>query len=204
MSAPYNPSIAESSYPTGMARTLNRSEPLRRSDQIDIRVTEGNVSLEGWNREEIVINARLIAPTASVLESMDVKIERSENRTIVREEFGTERPPGCRIDLMVRMPKQLREWAVSLINGRIFCRHLSGNFSLDVVNGDVNVYDVSGAGRISSVNGDLVAHLTAVQHPDRLELVDTNGNIVLRLNRSAFVPPSSHIGGTSVRQGPLS
>jgi len=185
MSAPLKSPNAESSFPTGMTRTLNRSEPLRRSDQIDIRVTDGNVSLEGWNREEIVINARLVAPTASVLDSMDVKIERSENRTIVREEFGAERPPGCRIDLMVRVPEQLREWAVSLINGRIFCRHLSGNFSLDVVNGDVNVYDVAGSGRISSVNGDLVAHLTAVQHPDRLELVDTSGNIVLRLNRRA-------------------
>jgi hypothetical protein len=176
-----------------MARTLNRSEPLHRSDQIDIRVTDGNVSLEGWNREEIVINARLIAPTASVLETMDVKIERGAGRTIVREEFGSQRPPGCRIDLMVRMPARLREWAVSLINGRIFCRHLSGNFSLDVVNGDVNVYDVAGAGRISGVNGDLVAHLTAVQHPDRLELVDTNGNIVLRLSRRA----AAHVSATT-------
>jgi hypothetical protein len=183
MTAPLKSPNAENSYPTAMTRTLNRSEPLRRSDLIDVRVSDGNVSLEGWNREEIVINARLVAPTPGVLDSMDVKIERSENRMIVREEFGTERPPGCRIDLMLRVPEQLREWAVSLINGRIFCRHLSGNFSLDVVNGDVNVYDVAGAGRISSVNGDLVAHLTAVQHPDRLELIDTSGNIVLRLNR---------------------
>jgi hypothetical protein len=185
MSASLKSPNAESSYPSGLTRTLSRSEPLRQSDQIDIRVTDGNVSLEGWNREEIVINARLIAPTASVLESMDVKIESSEDRTIVREEFGSERPPGCRIDLMVRMPGQLRKWAVSLINGRIFCRHLSGNFSVDVVNGDVSVYDVAGASRISSVNGVLVAYLTAVQHPDRLELVDMSGNIVLRINRRA-------------------
>jgi len=190
-----NPENPDMKHPAdGVAKTINRSEPLLPSDSIDIRITDGNVSLEGRDRQEIVINARLLATNQRALDEMDLRLERDQGRTLVREDFRSDRPLGSRIDLMVQIPREMKDWTVSLVNGRIFCRHISGHFSLDVINGDVTVHDVEGTGRVSSVNGDLVAHLEAVRHPDRLELVDTNGNIVLRLNREV----AAHVSASTV------
>ena len=175
---------------------VDERRPFASSGSISIENLAGDVTVTGWDRDEVHITGEL-ARTARRLE-----IEGDERRLEIR----VDQPGGQRehlsTTLAIRLPRGV-DLEVEGVSLSISVDDVDGRLDLETVSGDVQVRGRPSALEAASVSGDV----TVAEAPDRAELESVSGRIeVARASGSLeaeTVSGSISIKGGSLRGGDL-
>ena len=159
--------------------------------RLSLENVNGDVTITGWDRDEVVIEAVKKGRSQEALDATEIDIDadadriRVETRYRDRErEWGRGRDAAS-VDYTIRLPRGAALDEIELVNGSLTLEDLSGDVTASLVNGRVRATGLSGDVELSSVNGELEVALGALD-PDRsIELSSVNGSLELALPGSA-------------------
>ncbi|HUE80816.1 MAG TPA: DUF4097 family beta strand repeat-containing protein [Pyrinomonadaceae bacterium] len=163
----------------------------------------GGVSIKGWDRNEILVRARVQAgaPTKSEAEALGQQITiQTAGGTIsaTGPEHGNDYHWSVNYEVFVPRRSDL---SLETRNGGLAISDVYGRIQFQAVNGGVVLRRVGGSVRGSTTNGGLVVELTGEQWDgEELDVRTTNGGIVMSVpeNYSAHLQTGTVNGNLSV------
>lgn len=164
------------------------SDPSRPA-RLEIALFSGDISVEGYEGNEVVIVADAPIRDADEGEpprpdglrriqssSVGLTVEENDNVVSVRMDFS---PKNA--DLEIRVPRRTSVKASLVNGGDVEIDSVTGEHELSNVNGDVIATDVSGSAVINATNGDVRATFTAVDAMKAMSFTSFNGDVDVTL-----------------------
>lgn len=197
--------VASVSFGEDVVREETITASLESSDLVSILNVNGDISLEGWDSEEVEIVYVITCDNQEEMDAIDVLCDLSDGIAceVDYDEDWDESHSG-EVTFMVKVPEDLElDYEIADVNGNIFMSYASGNALLDVVNGEieasnfdgavvielvngsVNTHSISELDEISVVNGDIICEVSELSND--IFLSGVNGEIILNLDAEAMV-----------------
>lgn len=164
------------------------SDPSRPA-RLEIALFSGNIRVEGYDGNEVVIVAdapirnedTAEPPRADGLRriqssTVGLTVEESDNTVTVRMDFS---PKNA--DIQVRVPRRTSVKASLVNGGDVEIASVTGEHELSNVNGDVVATDITGSAVINATNGDVRATFTAVDAAKPMSFTSFNGDVDVTL-----------------------
>jgi hypothetical protein len=160
----------------------------------------GGVSIKGWERNEILVRARIhsAAPTQAEAEAL--------GKQVLIETAGANifaSGPEIRRDLFWSVSYEVfvptrSNLSLKTHNGGISIADVTGQLEFRAVNGGVNLRNVGGTVEGGTTNGGLAVHLTGLRWDgEKMDINTTNGGIMISVpeNYSAYLETGT-VNGT--------
>ena len=156
-------------------------------DKVRIDASQnGGIYVEGWNRNEILVRAKVEASsrTRRRAEEMVENVTIETSRTIESDYPGKDsdrwnKREWVSVNYEVFVPRRSNV-AVETFNGGVKMANLNGDISFDALNGGVTLIDLAGDVRGNTTNGGLRIELDGDSwEGDRLDVSTTNGGVEL-------------------------
>lgn len=169
-----------------------REFTLPREDSLQINGSpNGNVSVTGWDRDEIQVRAQVRSwdrnEDAARARLNEIEIDtdgeiRAHGPQTNRSWWPFSRSNGgWNVSFEIMAPYATDLWIES-VNGGIAVTAIRGQVDAETTNGGISLTNVSATARGRTVNGGISAQLTgATIDGDTLDLRTTNGGIVMRI-----------------------
>lgn len=144
----------------------------------------GGIRVEGWNRNEILVRAKVQAHAHSESEAREmageVEIETS-GREIRSDGPRTGRHEWWSVSYELMVPRE-SNLDLKTVNGGIKIEGVSGRINFRATNGGIGLSGLGGDVSGSTTNGGLSIHLTGSEWDgDRLDVKTTNGGVKIRI-----------------------
>ncbi len=166
---------------------------------ISLCVLEGNVKINGWERDEVRVfvkngnafefkvrytNKKNDKPSLITVFSFDSKLKKT-TECFSGEEIEIDVPRGSTVNLKgeetTTSIDSIRKANVKNIGGDILMRNISEGVEASTYEGNVSVENSSGAFSLESLNGNIIAfELSASEIGDIFRAKTSNGTIVLQ------------------------
>ncbi|MBN2092122.1 DUF4097 family beta strand repeat protein [candidate division KSB1 bacterium] len=153
---------------------------------IEVGLINGGVTVEGYNGNEVIIEAR--SRTREIvtdekkrkvdgmkripIKTTGLSVEEDENRMEISVESWRRT-----IDLKLRVPFNT-SMKVNCVNaGDIFIQNVNGEFDINNVNGKVTLQDISGSVMAHALNKDLVVTFKKIDSEKAMSFSTLNGDV---------------------------
>lgn len=160
----------------------------------------GGVSVEGWDRNEVLVVARVQAHADSEEEARRLASEVrvvAEGSTVRTDGPDTRGRRGWSVSYQVFVPRRT-DLELESTNGGLHVADVSGELELSTTNGGISLRGVAGDVRGETVNGGLNVELDGSGWEGRgLDLETTNGGVTLTLPAGY----SAHLQSSTVNGG---
>lgn len=175
---------------SALSENFQQTFELSADGRISLENINGNVEIEGWDRDQVEVNYVKKARTEAGLERMEVEIEHNGNRLEISTEYrrrdgDRQWDDGGSVDFVLYVPRQARIHDLELVNGNLDLRQLNGQVAVEVVNGDIDAKGLAGGVEMASVNGKVNVAFDRLARGQRVELESVNGSLVVVLPRDA-------------------
>jgi DUF4097 and DUF4098 domain-containing protein YvlB len=164
------------------------SDPSRPA-RLEIQLFSGDISIEGYEGNEVVISAdapiregdKPEPPRPDGLRriqssTVGLTVEENENTVSVRMDFSPNNT-----DIQIRVPRRTSVKASLVNGGDVEIDSVTGEHELSNVNGDVIATDISGSAVVNATNGDVRATFTAVDATKPMSFTSFNGDVDVTL-----------------------
>lgn len=186
---------------------------------VSLCVTEGDVIVRGWDRNEVRARAegegalRLLTPNVRPAPRVEVLVSEDRNAELGAGDCGSNQtieltvPRGATVDVEVRTGhvevSDVSEARVKVLSGDVDLRRVSRGVEVSCLSGDVSVSDSTGPVRVDTVSGDVEArNLRTAAAGDNLEVKSQSGDVTIEGVRHANVTGSA-ISGQVLYAGAL-
>lgn len=178
--------LAASAFGLAVKEEFQQTYDLAAGGRISLENVNGNVDIEGWDRDEVQVDYVKSARTQAGLERMEVKIDATGRGIDISTEYARRQNmdsgyDGGSVDFVLYVPRDARLEEIELVNGNLVLRQLDGDVAVEVVNGKVNADGLGGRVEISSVNGSMDIGFDSLSDGQRVELESVNGSLQLSL-----------------------
>jgi DUF4097 and DUF4098 domain-containing protein YvlB len=176
--APPAPLAAAEGAWGGSTRVENRTERLAYGSRLWVRNRNGNITVSGWDKEEVVLRAEIRdtekRPIQLVVQrkGADLDIEALYEQPKWTLSFGFTPSPRCQMTLQV--PRRL-QGHFRTTNGGVEVSNLEGYARCETTNGNINLSDIAGEALADTTNGTV----KALRLKARIKGGTTNGRIFL-------------------------
>jgi DUF4097 and DUF4098 domain-containing protein YvlB len=169
----------------GMTEDFKETRNLAAGGELNLENINGNVEIEGWDRDEVEINYTKRSRSQEGLDRMEVLIEENGDRLSISTEYkkSSGRNNNGAVDFTVYVPRGAA-LELDLVNGNLDVKGHEGSINADLVNGNLTA-ELAGEAELGTVNGSLDVTLNAMQATGRYELSSVNGGLTLRLPAGA-------------------
>jgi len=144
----------------------------------------GGVAVEGWDRDSVLVRARIQAQAPTEAEAREVADRiriATSGGTISADGPASRRGASWSVSYDIFVPRN-SDLAVETTNGPISVEAVNGRMELDAENGPISLSSVSGDVRARASNGPLAVDLTGTRWEGRgLDAETTNGPVELTL-----------------------
>ena len=164
----------------------------------------GGIKVEGWDKDSILIQAR-VQPNAGsekeaeeILSEIDIQTDGNKIHANGPKYFGSKKSWSVSYALKVPLKSNLK---LSALNGGISIDDVSGDINAKTVNGGVALKKVSGDVECDTLNGGIFAELDGERWKGKgFEAKTTNGGIKVKVpeNYSADLEASTVNGGIHI------
>jgi DUF4097 and DUF4098 domain-containing protein YvlB len=159
-----------------------RTFPLSPAGRLSLDNVNGDVTIEGWDRDEVSVETVIRAETQQSLDEVTVSIDAGGDRIHIEtvypdRHFG--RREAAIVDYTIHMPRGARLDGVDLVNGSLSLSGLGGDVKAELVNGRATARNLAGNVEISTVNGSLDVALDELAAGQAIELESVNGSLDL-------------------------
>ena len=170
-------------------RTVNETHPLTNSGRLSLDNVNGNVEIIGWDRDELSLEASIRGENGKTVDGVEIDVDVKGDRIHIETDYPDSRGGWGRnwaeVDFKLKVPRGAELAEISLVNGSLELRGLSGSVEASLVNGNLDARELSGSVELSSVNGSVDLTLDRLGAGQRIEIESVNGSIDLRLPGSS-------------------
>jgi hypothetical protein len=142
----------------------------------------GGIAVEGWNRDEVLVRAKIVASARSsdkahdIMENVRVALDGSD---VFAEGPNTGRKSWYSVSWHVYTPREM-DLDLDAHNGSISVSDIKGDIRFETVNGGVELSGLAGNVRGETTNGGVTVRLTGSGwEGDGLDVETTNGGITI-------------------------
>ena len=180
---------------------FHRTVPLSADGRVSLHNINGGVTITGWERNEVQIDAVKKADTQQKLQEATIEIESSSSSVDIRTKYpeGRNHNNPATVTYELHVPHAARLDSINLVNGSLTIAQFGGDVRAELVNGSSTSHDLAGRTEISSVNGSVQAFYRSLDNVKEVRLKSVNGSVKLGLPSSpnADVSVSTVNGGIS-------
>lgn len=162
--------------------------PLKAGDYLSLENLNGDVTIEGWKKNEVSIRA-VKKGTSKDLDRIKivVDVDKYEGRDWIHidtnyDEFSI---GSGRVDYTIKAPSGAILEDIELVNGNLKVTGITGYLSLGTVNGSITATGMAGNASIETVNGNLDLSFDKMSGGQSADLESVNGAILLRIPTKA-------------------
>lgn len=159
---------------------------LHRNGRVTVQNLYGNVSITGWDRDEVLVEA--IRHSADPRHTADARIvvEPTVDSLSIRTQYaGYDAQHPTSVEYRLTVPRRIHLEGVLLTNGQLSLNGLSGPVKALAINGDIHALKLGGQADLSTVNGRVEADFERISPSNPILLSSVNGSIDLT------IPPGS-------------
>ncbi len=170
----------------GTTQGFHQVYPLGRGGSFSLDNVNGSVQVEGWEREEVEVDAVKTARRGLAdAERVRIEVETSGGNVAVHTRYPRGSGVEVAVDFRVRIPNGAALVEVETVNGSVSVRGVEGGGALRSVNGDVEVVDSGGRYSAHTTNGDIRMELHRLPAGPPMEVGTVNGSVVVALPAGA-------------------
>ena len=178
---------------------FHRTVPLSSDGRVSLENINGNVTVTGWERNEVQIDAVKKARDQQRLDEARIEVDASSDSVRIKTKYPdhhTNNNPAT-VTYVLHVPHQARLDHMDLVNGSLTVSQVSGEINGELVNGKTDIRDLSGRANISAVNGTITANYKSLDNVKEIRLKSVNGSINLGLPAS----PNAEVSVSTVNGG---
>ena len=180
---------------------FHRTIPLPSNGLVSLANINGNVTITGWDRSEVQIDAVKKANERQKLAEARIEVDVSSDSVHIKTRYPEHRTNNnpATVTYELHVPRSAQIDGIDLVNGSLTVTECSGDLKASLVNGSSNIHDLEGRTDISSVNGSVNAFYRSLNNVREIRLKSVNGSVKLGLPPSpnADVSVSTVNGGIS-------
>ena len=178
---------------------FHRTVPLSANGRVSLDNVNGNVTITGWERNDVQIDAVKKASSQEKLNEARIEVETASDSVHIRTRYpeGHNNNNPATVTYELHVPRAARLDGISLVNGSLDVSQVSGDIHSSLVNGATKVHDLAGRAELSAVNGSINAYYKSLDNVKDIELKSVNGSIRLGLPSS----PNADVSVSTVNGG---
>ena len=178
---------------------FHRTVPLSSNGRVSLENVNGNVTITGWERNEVQIDAVKKARDQQRLDEARIEVETSGDSVHIRTRYpeGHNNNNPATVTYELHVPRVARLDSINLVNGSLDVSQVSGDIVTSLVNGSTKVHDLAGRADLSAVNGSINAYYKSLDNVKDIRLKSVNGAIRLGLPSS----PNADVSVSTVNGG---
>lgn len=165
-----------------VSQQVTRTFPMNPNSTFDLSNVNGAVRIEGWDKNEIEVQARKSTPEEpSMLDLVAIEIDLTPNGVSVSTRYPQEEGVEVAVDYVIHVPRHAQLTHVNTINGTLRVFRLDSLGELHTVNGNIEVYESSGNLHAHTTNGNVYVEWKGASNPHGAFAETTNGSVVLAI-----------------------
>ena len=161
---------------------------------ITLENVNGNVEIQTWDKNEILIEGEKSARTEEELKAVELTMDVSDRRAAIKVRlpkrsgswfFGGTIRASVRFTLTVPVTANLDQ--IETVNAKVSLDGVRGNAHVETVNGGIQAADLGGSARLETVNGQINATFASVSAGQEFSFETVNGSVTVALPENAGV-----------------
>jgi len=146
----------------------------------------GDVSITGWDRDEVLVEATTRSTDAKSLGDALVVVEPSAELLSIHTQYaGSQSRQPASVEYRITVPRGVNLQEIKLTNGGLSLNGLAGPVKASAVNGSITALQLGGQADLSTINGGVVASFQSVSRANPISLTSVNGAIRLSIPHAA-------------------
>jgi DUF4097 and DUF4098 domain-containing protein YvlB len=178
-----------------LTEEFHKVYPLSARGRIEIENINGPVHINGWDRDEVKVDAVKTAWNKQRLDEARIEVRSEQNELSIRTEyperdhtfnFGSDENYGnpARVEYTITVPRHAQLDQIKLVNGRLDVQDVAGEVHASCVNGRIQAHNLQGRVELETVNGELDASVDQLPSSE-LKLSSVNGRLLVTLPSDA-------------------
>lgn len=183
-------------------KTFSKTYDFDNNGKISIENINGEIKLEGWERDEISLQYTITADDKDDLERVKVEIKASNDNFEVDVDFNHSKSwfgwnsGSGEVDFALKVPASALLKTIESVNGDLLIEGISGHVYADTVNGAINISGAEGDVSAETVNGDVEVKMNRMARGQKIKGDSVNGDItVYASDDAAFSLRSETLNG---------
>lgn len=166
--------------------TFSRKEVFSPTGKIVLENVNGDVDIQTWDRNEILIEGGKSAATDEELKLIDLTIDLKESSATIkvrlpkREGFFSNNIRAS-VSFKITVPTAVSLDKIAVVNSSVHINDVRGSVNAESVNGGVHAHNLAGNVKLETVNGEIVADVSSVSADQKLAFKTVNGSITVKL-----------------------
>ena len=182
-----------------VTQDFHRTVPLSANGRVSLENINGNVTVTGWERNEVQIDAVKKARDQQKLDEARIEVDASSDSVRIKTKYpeGHNNNNPATVTYELHVPRQAHLDHIDLVNGSLTVSQVNGDIDGSLINGKTDLRDLSGRLNISAVNGTITANYKSLDNVREIHLKSVNGAINLGLPAS----PNAEVSASTVNGG---
>jgi DUF4097 and DUF4098 domain-containing protein YvlB len=182
-----------------VTQDFHRTVPLSSTGRVSLENINGNVTITGWERNDVQIDAVKKARDQQKLDEARIEVDASTDSVHIKTKYpeGHTNNNPATVTYELHVPRMARLDHLDLVNGSLEISKVSGEIDANLVNGKTDLRDLSGRLTISAVNGTITANFRTLDNVKEIHLKSVNGAVNLGLPAS----PNAEVSVSTVNGG---
>lgn len=182
-----------------VTQDFHRAVPLSSNGRVSLENINGDVTITGWERNEVQIDAVKKARDQQRLDEARIEVDAASDSVHIKTKYpqGHTNNNPATVTYELHVPRLARLDHIDLVNGSLEVSQVSGQIDANLVNGKTDLRDLSGLLNVSAVNGAITANYRSLDNVKEIHLKSVNGAINLGLPSS----PNAEVSASTVNGG---
>jgi DUF4097 and DUF4098 domain-containing protein YvlB len=175
---------------------FHQTYPLAANGRISLENVNGFVHINGWDRNEVRVDAVKRAYTRERLQEAQIIVDAGADVVHVRTKYPEEnmnfygdgdrrRNNPATVDYTLSIPRNARVETIEVVNGPIEIEGVTNDVVASSVNGPVRAHGLGGEAKLSTVNGPVEATFERLPDARSVSLNSVNGPLTLTIPSDA-------------------
>ena len=162
--------------------------PLKAGGYLSLENLNGDVTIEGWKKNEVSIRAIKKGKSKDLDRiKIVVDVDKYHGRDWIHidTQYDAFSSNSGRVDYTIKAPSGAILEDIELVNGNLMITGVTGYLSLGTVNGSITATGMAGSAWVETVNGNLDLSFDKMSDGQSVDLESVNGAILLRIPAKA-------------------
>jgi DUF4097 and DUF4098 domain-containing protein YvlB len=161
---------------------FRRTYSLAPNGRVIIQNLYGDVSITGWDRDEVRVEAFKRSSDARRLDDARIIVDSSSGSVSIHTQYaGLDAEHPASVEYRITVPRGANLENVKLTNGGLSISGVTGPVKASSVNGSIKAENLEGQADLSTVNGQLDAAFNRISRQNPISLSSVNGPIKLSI-----------------------
>lgn len=165
---------------------FSRTATFSPTGKITVENVNGDIDIQTWDRNEILIEGEKSAKTDEELKLIDLTIDLKESNAAIKVRLPKRsglfsNNIRASVSFKITVPATVALEKIAVVNSSVRIKGVRGSVNAESVNGRVSAHNLAGNVKLETVNGEIVAEVSSVIAGQRLSFQTVNGAITVNL-----------------------